>query len=137
MLSATTVQVLERLAQRSDAFYPEGGTVWTFTEAANQSHAKFPKQFATISPGSFSESDRNLLALVICRAMGSFLASEPDAEAFATADELVAFLRRDLQFSQAGVVSDDNNDYLWDATVHMARKADNRYFALQLTGSID
>lgn len=65
------------------------------------------------------------------------MASEPNAEAFATADELFAFLRQDLQFSQAGVVSDDNNDYFWGATVHMVRKADNRYFALQLTGSID
>ena len=68
MLSATTVRTLEDLAQWSHASYPDGGLLYTFTEAANQAHIMFPKQLAERRAAQLTEDDRAQLAIVICKA---------------------------------------------------------------------
>jgi hypothetical protein len=138
MLSAATVRTLEELARRSHAMYPEGGLFYTFTEAANQAHSMFPKHLAARRAARWIEDDHvRALAIVICKALGNPGCAEADDEALAIADDLLQHLREDLEFTSVGTVADDNDDYCWGATVHMARESDNRYFSLALWGSID
>jgi len=87
MLSAATVRTLEGLAQRSNASHPEGGLVYTFTEAANQAHSLFPKQLAGRRTARLTDDDRAQLAIVICQSLGD--------ESLAIADDLMATGRPD------------------------------------------
>jgi hypothetical protein len=137
MLGTATVRTLEDLAQRSHASYPEGGLLYTFTEAANQAHSKFPKNLAERRAAHLIEDDRAQLAIVICKAVGNTGCAEADDESLAIADDLIQRLGEDLQFTSVGTVADDYDDYCWGATIHMARATDNRYFSLCLWGSID
>ena len=137
MLSTDTVRTLEDLAQRSHASYPEGGLLYTFTEAANQAHSMFPQKLAARRAAHLTEDDHAQLALVICKALGNPGCAEADAESLAIADDFMQRLRGDLEFTNIGAVVDDYDDYCWGSTIHMARETDNRYFSLCLWGSID
>jgi hypothetical protein len=137
MLSAATVRTLEDLAELSHASYPEGGLLYTFTEAANQAHGMFPKNLAGRSAAHLTEDDRAQLALVISKALGNPGCIEADDESLAIADDLMQRLGGDLEFTRVGTVIDDYDDYCWGSTIHMARETDNRYFSLCLWGSID
>lgn len=137
MLGTATVRMLEDLAQRSHASYSQGGLLYTFTEAANQAHSRFPKQLAERSAAHLTEDDRAQLAIVICKTLGNFSCSEADVESLVIADDLIQRLGGDLEFTSVGTVVDDYDDYSWGCTIHMARKTDNRYFSLYLWGSID
>ena len=136
MLQAATVQTLDALAQRSDAFYTDGGSIYTFTEAANQAHCKFPKEFAQRNAATLTAEEFARLALVITKALGNLDRVEADAESYAMAELLLQQLQTDLAFSNIGLTTDDD-DWSWGATIHMACAADNRYFSLYLWGSID
>ena len=137
MLSAATVRMLEELAQRSHTSYPEGGLLYTFTEAANQAHIMFPKRLAGCRVARLTEDDRAQLAIVICKALGNPGCAEANDVSLEIADDLMQRLRGDLEFTRVGTVADDYDDCCWGATVHMARELDNRYFSLGLWGSID
>lgn len=137
MLSAATVRTLEHLVQRSDASYPEGGLLYTFTEAANQAHTLFPKHLEERGAPQLTADDRTQLATLICKALGNPGCTEADDESLAIADDLMKRLRGDLEFTGVGTDADDYDDYCWGATIHMARATDNRYFSLYLWGSID
>jgi hypothetical protein len=137
MLAAATVRTLEELAQRSHASYPQGGLLYTFTEAANQAHCRFPQKLADRRAAHLTEDDRAQLGLVICKALGNFSCAKADVDSLAIADDLMQRLRRDLEFTSVGAVVDDDDDYCWGSTIHMARETDNRYFSLCLWGSID
>ena len=84
-----------------------------------------------------TEEERERLAMVICKTIGNFGCVKADGEALTIADDLMQNLRDDLEFTSVGNIADDNDDYCWGATVHMARESDNRYFSLSLWGSID
>ncbi|MFO0965155.1 MAG: hypothetical protein U0793_06160 [Gemmataceae bacterium] len=129
--------MLEDLAQRSHAFYSQGGLLYTFTEAANQAHCRFPKQLAERDAGHLTEDDRAQLARVICKSVANVSCVEASVESLAIADDLIQRLRDDLEFTSVGALVDGDDDYCWGATIHMARDADNRYFSLSLWGSID
>ena len=137
MLNLATVRTLENLAQRSHVLYPEGGLLYTFTEAAGQAHTMFPKQLTERRAARLTEDDRARLAIVICKALGNPGCAEADDESLAIADALMQRLREDLEFTSVGTVADDSDDYCWGSTIHMARESDNRYFSLGLWGSID
>ena len=137
MLSASTIHTLDELARRSHAEYTEGGLLYTFTEAANQAHCNFPAALTGRGGSSLAENDRMQLAIVICKTLGNFSCTSPDAESLMLADSLMECLRTDLGFSMAGLAVDDDDDFSWGSTVHMAREKDNRYFSLTLWGSID
>lgn len=137
MLSAATVRMLEDLAQRSHASYPEGGLLYTFTEAANQAHTLFPKHLTELRAAQLPKNDRAQLAIVICKALGNPGCANPDDEALTIVDDLMQRIGGDLEFTSVGAVADASDDYCWGSTIHMARDADNRYFSLCLWGSID
>ena len=137
MLSTATVRALDELAQRSRAAHPEGGLLYTFVEAADQSHSMFPKQLAGQRSAELADDGRAMLAVVLSKSLGHLGCTEADGESLALADDLMQRLREDLAFTSVGTVPDDGDDYCWGATVHMARESDNRYFSLTLWGSID
>lgn len=137
MLSTTTIQILEELAQRSHLAYSEGGLLYTFTEAANQSHCRFPTTLRERCHSRLPEDERKQLAVVVGKSLGSPSLTESDEESFSIADDLVQCLESDLKFTSIGVIVDDYDDYCWGATIHMKRETDNRYFSLYLWGSID
>lgn len=138
MLSPATVRALDELARRSRAAHPEGGLLYTFTEAAAQSHSRFARQLTGRGSAGRSDDGRELLAVVLGKALGHLGCIEPDGEALTLADDLMQRLRDDLTFTSVGSVADDGDDSCWGgATVHMARETDNRYFSLYLWGSID
>ena len=137
MLSANTVQKLEDLAQRSHVSYPEGGLLYTFTEAANQAHCMFPKQLAGLRAARLIDGDRTQLAIVICKSLGDPGCTKADIKSLAIADDLLQRIVEDLECTSVGILPDGDDDYCWGATIHMARETDNRYFSLRLWGSID
>src|SRR5438067_5468795 len=106
MLSAATVRTLEDLAQRSHASYPEGGLLYTFTEASNQAHIMFPKPLAERRAAQLIEDDRAQLAIVICKALGNAGCAKADDESLAIADDLLQRLRGDLEFTSVVAVVD-------------------------------
>lgn len=137
MLSEATVRTLDELARRSRAAYPEGGLLYTFTEAADQSHSMFPSQLAERYSAQLTEDGRAMLAVVLGKALGHPACTEADGESLTLADDLVERLRGDLAFTSVGAVADEDDDYSWGTTIHMARESDNRHFSLNLWGSID
>ena len=136
MLSAATVAMLEDLARRSHACFPEGGLLYTFTEAANQAHTKFPREFAKRRTSQLLPAEFARLVMVLNRALGNLAGDLAEAEVRALTETLWQNLQRDLAFTSSGL-NDEHNDYSWEATIHLARDMDNRYFSLNLWASVD
>lgn len=131
MLSRSTLEYLESLCRTSRVAYPEGGAIWTYTEAANQAHSKFcdPRHNIVAGPLSveqlgkwiqWSHGDRASLRLKSIKA----------------ANDLMKLLRVDLGFDEVlWALVDNDSDML--AIIHMNRNSDNRYFSLEMFWSED
>ncbi len=137
MLSATTVQMLEELAERSHLAYSEGGCIYTYTEAARQAHSLFPRKWGEPATMSLTALERTRLAIVIRETLGEYACSEANADSMVFSNDLLQQLQSDLEFTDIVLVLDDHDGYCWGATIHMKRETDNRYFSLYLWGSID
>jgi len=136
MLSTDTTNFLEMLLRRSKEAYQEGGLLYTFIEAANQAHTRFP-QGSTSTPNSQPTAiESNNLALCIYASQGNPGSKEPDSSAVVCARELLQRLQRDLGFDRICCIFDDQGDSM-GITIAMARYSDNRYFSLKLWWSID
>jgi hypothetical protein len=131
MLSTATTGFLDELCTLSHAAYPEGGTLWTYVEALNQAHSRFdhPRDREPHAP-----LDPEQLARWIQWAQGDRKSTKP--ESVDSANRLMALLREDLTFDEVHwTLSDHGSDM--KAVLHMARRRDNRYFALELFWSED
>ncbi|GAA6140651.1 hypothetical protein [Hydrogenophaga sp. 5NK40-0174] len=132
MLSPTTLALLEELQALSHAAYSEGGLLYTYVEAASQAHFRFPRD------GSRSLCDNQLreLGRFLQSSQGSYAALAPAPSFERLAHQLLAQLKADLNFEEASWLMDDGGHNM-DGTLKMARRSDNRYFALELMCSID
>lgn len=131
MLSPRTLDLLDRHCARSHAAFPEGGTLWTYTEAAHQAHSRFndPRRTPTAGP-----LDKDELAIWLQAAEGDFGTLRPDSQSAAHA--LIDALRTDLGVD-AFLWYYQNDGHVMNADLHMARLSDNRYFLLELWWSFD
>ena len=134
MLSRGTLELLQNMQDLSHAEYPEGGLLYTYTEAANQAHSKMSKT------GQSSVSDVQLreFAQFLQVAHGHYgVMLEEVSDAFVmTSHELIQALCSDLEFNEIDVVFEDCGTDM-AATLSMARRSDNRHFSLWLWWSID
>ncbi|PND40121.1 hypothetical protein C1O66_01670 [Paucibacter aquatile] len=132
MLTPTTLALLEELQALSHAAYSEGGLTYTYVEAASQAHFRFPHS------GSHSLRDEQLreLGRFLQSSQGDYAAVAPTPSFERLAQKLLAQLKADLNFDEASWSMDDGGHNM-DGTLMMARRSDNRYFALELMWSID
>jgi hypothetical protein len=134
MLSKGTLALLQNMQDLSHAEYPEGGLLYTYTEAANQAQSRMSKT------GQRSVSDVQLreFAHFLQVAHGHYgVMLEQVSDAFVkTAHELIQALCSDLEFNEIDVVFEDCGTDM-AATLLMARRSDNRHFSLWLWWSID
>lgn len=135
MLSARTLKLLEELCVRSQEVYPEGGTLWTFTEAANQAHFLFRDLRREPPAGSVNLEQ---LGRWFQGAQGGWVDSQSPvkAESISDAADLISALKEDLRVDEFLWSLDDAGTDM-AANIYMARKSDNRYFALKMWWSID
>lgn len=129
--------MLEDFAWQSHEAYPEGGLIYTYTEAAYQAHCKFPKEFSVRTVTKLPENELAQVALVIGRSLGGFALTSADTNSLTIAQDLMKMLQINLEFDSVAVISEDYDVYCWGATIHMLRQKDNRYFSLELWGSHD
>jgi hypothetical protein len=137
MLGTATLRALEDFARRSHEAYPEGGLIYTFTEAASQAHSLLLGEFSTRGAAKLPDDELAQLALVIGRSLGGFDLTSADGHSLTIAGELMDQLQADLEFDVVGAIADDYDVYCWGCTIHMARTSNNRYFSLMLWGSHD
>lgn len=131
MLSNRTLEFLDALRQTSHEAYPEGGTLWTYIEGANQAHSKFrdPRRIPAARPLNLEE-------------LGTWFQSAQGDRGPTTdvsidmAGRLVALLREDLSPDEVLWSLEDAGSDM-QASIYMARASDNRYFALELWWSED
>lgn len=132
MLSPPTLALLEELQARSHAAYPEGGLLYTYTEAANQAHFRY----STTDCGALPEIGLMELARFLQSSQGDYF-NETAAPSFVSlAQQLLACLSSDLKFEEISWSMEDGGHDM-NGRLNMARRTDNRFFGLELMWSID
>ncbi|OWT71403.1 MULTISPECIES: hypothetical protein [unclassified Achromobacter] len=131
MLSQATLSFLDDHCKRAHAAFPEGGTLWTYIEAASQAHTRFKDHRRKPAADAL---DIEELATWLQAAEGNFGALLP--QAIEQANTLIDLLRADLGVDEFLWYYQNDGDVM-NADIHMARRADNRYFALELWWSFD
>jgi hypothetical protein len=135
MLSANTLRFLDELFVTSQEAYSNGGTLWTFIEAANQGHFRFNDPRRELPAGGM---DLELLGYWLqCARSGQASDLKPvTAESITDATRLVNALKNDLKADDFLLAFDDAGTDM-TANIYMIRNSDNRYFALEMWWSID
>ena len=136
MLSQSTLEFLAEIQQKSHAVYSDGGMLYTYVEAANAAHFRFPEDRSAERSTSLSPADLNEFSRFLQAVHGDYLAVVPDISFVDLSGELLALLQRDLEFDDLSLSIDDCG-HDGTAIVSMARRSDNRYFSLELFWSID
>ncbi|WCD81870.1 hypothetical protein [Pseudomonas sp. TUM22785] len=134
MLSQQTLSLLSELQAKSSAAYPEGGLLYTYVEAANQAHSRYPSGSSAssgLSPGELKDLGRFLRL-----SQGDYHRESMMPQLFEAAEGLINCLQTDLNFDEVSYLVRDEGD---DMTIKlsMARRLDNRYFELELWWSVD
>jgi hypothetical protein len=132
MLSRATLELLERMQDISHSAYPEGGLLYTYTEAANQAHTAMPDA----AQRSLSDTQSRDLARFLQCAHGNYGIEEVSEDFVNKSRELVYVLMSDLRFDEINVVFENCGTDM-EASLSMARRSDNRYFSLWLWWSVD
>lgn len=132
MLSPSTQDLLAELQTRSHAAYPEGGLLYTYVEAANQAHYRYRSADGHV----LSVEQLGDLARFLQSSQGDYAITEANPTFILLAQQLLARLSSDLTFDQVSWSMDDGGHDM-DGILKMARRADNRFFALELTWSVD
>lgn len=134
MLSHSTLSFLSELQEKSHTAYPEGGMLYTFVEASNQAHSRYPSSNDASPAPSLSELKN--LSLFLQASQGEYL-SKPVATHFVVAaQQLIEHLRADLNFDEM-CCQTENGGHDMEFKLKMARRTDNRFFELELWWSID
>ena len=134
MLSSSTLAFLSQMLEKSHAAYSEGGLCYTYVEAANQAHSRFPEG----SSGSLALTELEIgeLGRFIEMSQGYQKSQSVTTECFALAEQLFGMLQTDLEFDViAWSLEDDGYDM--NACLKMARRTDNCFFSLELFWSVD
>lgn len=131
MLS-TSLVVLEELVGGAHLAYPEGGLLYTYTEAANQAHFRMPPTAAS----TLSSLERKAFSQFLQASQGDYTRDEPSNEFVAVELNLMNALRADTAFDEVSCAHEDGGTDI-RFQVFMARRSDNRYFSLDLWWSID
>lgn len=134
MLSQPTLSFLSQLQEKSHLAYPEGGLLYTYVEASNQAHSRYPAgsgSSTTLSHEGFNELGRFLQA-----SQGGYLSEAAAPAFFESAQQLMEHLRTDLMFDEVSCFLEDGGHDM-EAKLKMARRSDNRFFELELWWSID
>ena len=131
MLSVTTLDLLDALCRASRAAYSEGGTLWTYVEAANQAHFKFRDRHRT--PAAV-ELNMDQFARWLQWAQGD--RGPTTSASMDLANKLIASLHSDLGPDELLWSFEDAGSDM-SANIYMARAFDNRFFALELLWSED
>ena len=133
MLSTSTIDLLTALQERSHAVFTEGGVLYTYIEAANQAHFRYPAGAA--AQADLSPEDFGTLRRFIRTSLNEAPAGIAKRSS-SLAGQLIERLRDDLTFDEIVGVFEDDGDSL-NANLMMVRRADNRFFALELFWSVD
>jgi hypothetical protein len=134
MLSLPTLSFLAELQGKSHTAYPEGGLLYTYVEASNQAHSRYPASdtaSSKLSPTEFKELGRFLQA-----AQGDYLSKTVAPIFEMAAQRLMEHLREDVRFDEVSCVLEDCGHDM-EAKVKMARRSDNCFIELELWWSID
>jgi hypothetical protein len=131
MLSDRTLAFLDDHCRKSHVTFPEGGTLWTYTEAAHQAHTRF-RDSRRHPPAEAMNIEE--LATWLQAAEGNFGPLLPAS--MTQAQTLLEFLRDDLGVDEF-LWYYQNDGHIMNADIHMARRSDNRYFLLELWWSFD
>jgi hypothetical protein len=134
MLSASTLELLESFQEISHATYDQGGLLYTYTEAANQAHFRYPLSQTAATHLSVQELDE--LGRFIEASQGSYQSESASTRFHSLAQHLIDSLLADLQFNEVAWSFEDGRHYM-DASIKMARRVDNRFFSLELMWSVD
>lgn len=131
MLSNQTLSFLDALCLTSHEAYPEGGTLWTYIEGANQAHFRLrdPRRTPAAGPLNLEELGKWIQWARGNKGPTTALANE-------MAKRLVALLREDLSPDEVLWSFEDTGSDM-HGNIYMARASDNRYFALELWWSED
>lgn len=132
MLSQSTQDLLAELQTLSHAAYPEGGLMYTYVEAANQAHSRYRRADGHV----LSDEQLGDLARFLQSSQGDYAITAANQSFVLLAQQLLAHLSSDLSFDQVSWSMDDGGHDM-DGTLTMARRADNRFFALELMWSVD
>lgn len=131
MLS-TSLVALEELVCGAHLAYPEGGLLYTYTEAANQAHFRMPLAAAS----ALSSLERKVFSRFLQASQGDYTETEPSRAFVAVESDLMNALRADTGFDEVSCTHEDGGTDM-RFQVFMARRSDNRYFSLDLWWSID
>ena len=134
MLSPVTLSFLAELQEMSHAACPEGGLLYTYLEAANQAHFRFPAINAASS--GLPSIELNGLGRFLQASQGDYLSPTVEPNFMLTARRLIEHLRNDVEFDEVSCLLEDGGHDM-EAKLKMARRSDNRYFELELWWSID
>lgn len=131
MLSSSTLEFLETLCRTSHEAYPEGGILWTYTEAANQAHSRIHDPRVPWGEGAPSIERLGGWLQVPLGDWGREGIRQDEL-----AQKLLAHLHDDLAPDQADLLLEDDGTSS-TARIRLARASDNRYFELELWWSLD
>lgn len=131
MLSSQTLDFLDALCRASHVAYPQGGTLWTYVEGANQAHFRFRDVRRIPVAGALNIEQ---LGKWIQWAQGG--RAPTTGVSIGMAERLVGLLRADLCPDEVLWSFEDAGSDM-QANIYMARVSDNRYFALELGWSED
>ena len=134
MLSASTLELLESFQEISNATYDQGGLLYTYTEAANQAHFRYPLPQIVATHLSAQELDE--LGRFIEASQGSYQCESASIQFHSLAQKLIDSLLSDLKFNEVVWSFEDGGHYM-NASIKMARRLDNRFFSLELMWSVD
>jgi hypothetical protein len=134
MLSPVTLVMLASLQEASHLAYSEGGLLYTYIEAANQAHFRLPiesSRSSVLSPSEVHELGRFLQA-----SQGQYQSEVGSPTYLTLAEELLRLLQNDLKFDEVAWSFEDGGHDM-SANIKMTKRAENRFFSLELMWSVD
>lgn len=134
MLSPLTLSLLSELQGKSHSAYSEGGLLYTYIEASNQAHSRFPE--ITTVASNLHSNELEDLGRFFQASQGDYLAESAAPQFLEVAQRLIGRLQEDLKFDEVSFALEDGGHDM-EAKLKMARRSDNRYFELELWWSID
>lgn len=134
MLSHSTLSFLSELQEKSHTAYPEGGLLYTFVEASNQAHSRYPT--GNVASSAQPSSELKNLSLFLQASQGDYLSKPVTPYFVVAAQQLIEHLRSDLKFDEMSCQLEDGGHDM-NAKLKMARRTDNLFFGLELWWSID
>lgn len=142
MLSQRTLGLLEGWASVSNAVYPEGGLLFTFTSAYRQAHCRSSQLMRSViaeangADRQLSDREVGELGHFLQASVAGYSDREVSSGSLDVGRLLLEHLERDLRFNVAALVIDDNSSDM-TALLEMAHHSTNNLYVLELWWSVD